>query len=144
MKHGKNPTRRQKQSIASVRLNPENWLVCKDTPGRTGAGTQDKRQHQADKKGITEMKIEYMLAFLGGVELMALANALSLGLLPCRLLGLIFMLAAFVAAALLGYSACYKHLRKAVDRRSYHEGVCKGIRIGRAERQSEVQRFLED
>ena len=54
------------------------------------------------------------------------------------------MLAALVAAALLGYSACYKHLRKAVDRRSYHEGVCKGIRIGRAERQSEVQRFLED
>ena len=32
MKHGKNPTRRQKQSIASVRLNPENRLVCKDTP----------------------------------------------------------------------------------------------------------------
>ena len=90
------------------------------------------------------MKIEYMLAFLGGVELMALANALSLGLLPCRLLGLIFMLAALVAAALLGYSACYKHLRKAVDRRSYYEGVCKGIRIGRAERQSEVQRFLEN
>ena len=90
------------------------------------------------------MKVEYMLAVLDGVELMALANALSLGLLPCRLLGLIFMLAALVAAALLGYSACYKHLRKAVDRRSYHEGVCKGIRIGRAERQSEVQRFLED
>ena len=39
------------------------------------------------------MKIEYMLAFLGGVELMALANALSLGLLPCRLLALIFLLA---------------------------------------------------
>lgn len=37
------------------------------------------------------MKIEYMLAFLGGVELMALANALSLGLLPCRLLALIFL-----------------------------------------------------
>jgi len=90
------------------------------------------------------MKIEYMLAFLGGVELMALANALSLGLLPCRLLGLIFMLAALVAAALLGYPPCYKPRRKAVDRRSYHEGVCKGIRIGRAERQSEVQRFLED
>jgi len=49
-----------------------------------------------------------------------------------------------VAAALPGYPACYKPLRKAVDRRSYHEGVCKGIRIGRAERQSEVQRFLED
>lgn len=90
------------------------------------------------------MKIEYMLAFLGGVELMALANALSLGLLPCRLLGLIFMLAALVAAALLGYSACYKHMEKSVNLRSYHEGVCKGIRIGRAERQSEVQRFLEN
>ena len=36
------------------------------------------------------MKIKYMLAFLGGVELMALANALSLGLLPCRFLALIF------------------------------------------------------
>ena len=90
------------------------------------------------------MKIEYMLAFLGGVELMALANALSLGLLPCRLLALIFLLVAFAAAVIIGYSACNKHLRKAVDRRSYHEGVCKGIRIGRAERQSEVQRFLEN
>ena len=30
--HGKNPTRRQKQYIASLRLNPENWLVCKNTP----------------------------------------------------------------------------------------------------------------
>ncbi|MBP0982714.1 MAG: hypothetical protein J6A19_03235 [Oscillospiraceae bacterium] len=32
MKHGKNPTRRQKQVIASHRLNPDNWFVCKDTP----------------------------------------------------------------------------------------------------------------
>lgn len=32
MKHGKNPTRRQKEYIASLRLNPDNWLVCKDTP----------------------------------------------------------------------------------------------------------------
>lgn len=31
MKHGKNPTRRQKKYIASLRLNPDNWLVCKDT-----------------------------------------------------------------------------------------------------------------
>ena len=90
------------------------------------------------------MKIEYMLAFLGGVELMALANALSLGLLPCRLLGLIFLLAAFVGAALLGYFSCYKRMEKSVNLRSFHEGVCKGIRIGRAERQSEVQRFLEN
>lgn len=32
MKHGKNPTHRQKEYIASLRLNPDNWLVCKDTP----------------------------------------------------------------------------------------------------------------
>lgn len=32
MKHGKNPTRRQKEYIASLRLNPDSWLVCKDTP----------------------------------------------------------------------------------------------------------------
>ena len=89
------------------------------------------------------MKVEYMLAFLGGIELMALANALSLGLLPCRALALIFLLAAFVGAALLGYFSCYKRMEKSVNLRSYHEGVCKGIRIGRAERQSEVQRFLE-
>lgn len=32
MKHGKKPTRRQKQDISSLRLNPDNWLVCKDNP----------------------------------------------------------------------------------------------------------------
>ena len=31
MKHGKNPTRRQKKQIASAGLQPNNWLVCKDT-----------------------------------------------------------------------------------------------------------------
>lgn len=90
------------------------------------------------------MRYEYGLAFFCGVVVMALANALSLGLLPCRALAVIFLLVALAAAGMIGYSACYKHLRKAVDRRSYHEGVCKGIRIGRAERQSEVQRFLEN
>lgn len=32
MKHGKNPTVRQKKFIASFRLNYENWLVSQDTP----------------------------------------------------------------------------------------------------------------
>ena len=90
------------------------------------------------------MRYEYGLAFFCGVVVMALANALSLGLLPCRALAVIFLLVALAAAGMIGSSACYKHLRKAVDRRSYHEGVCKGIRVGRAERQSEVQRFLEN
>lgn len=31
MKHGKNPTRRQKMLMKSARLNCENWLVIKDT-----------------------------------------------------------------------------------------------------------------
>ncbi len=30
MKHGKNPTRRQKMLMKSARLNCENWLVIKD------------------------------------------------------------------------------------------------------------------
>lgn len=30
MKHGKNPTRKQKMLIKSARLNCENWLVVKD------------------------------------------------------------------------------------------------------------------
>ena len=32
MKHGKKPTVRQSQLIKSMRLNPANWLVVKDTP----------------------------------------------------------------------------------------------------------------
>ena len=31
MKHGKNPTRKQKMIIKSARLNYENWLVISDT-----------------------------------------------------------------------------------------------------------------
>lgn len=32
MKHGKNPTVRQKRLIAASGKNPADWLVCKDTP----------------------------------------------------------------------------------------------------------------
>lgn len=32
MKQGKNPTVRQKKRIARMGLEPENWLVVKDTP----------------------------------------------------------------------------------------------------------------
>lgn len=31
MKHGKKPTVSQRKFIAGKRLNPENWLVSKDT-----------------------------------------------------------------------------------------------------------------
>lgn len=33
MKNGKRPTRKQKNFISSVRLNPANWLVTKNLPG---------------------------------------------------------------------------------------------------------------
>lgn len=33
MKHGKNPTRKQKKAIETVGLNQENWLVCKQVNG---------------------------------------------------------------------------------------------------------------
>lgn len=32
MKHGKRPTVRQKKLMAEKRLNPDNWLIVKDTP----------------------------------------------------------------------------------------------------------------
>ncbi|PWV90242.1 hypothetical protein DFQ01_14418 [Paenibacillus cellulosilyticus] len=33
MKHGKNPTRRQKMGIQAAGLTSDNWLVVKDLPG---------------------------------------------------------------------------------------------------------------
>lgn len=32
MKHGKKPTLKQKKELTKHKLNPENWLVVKDTP----------------------------------------------------------------------------------------------------------------
>ena len=32
MKHGRKPTRAQSTRIKSLNLNPEHWLVCKDSP----------------------------------------------------------------------------------------------------------------
>lgn len=32
MKHGKNPTLKQKKELTKHKLNYENWLVVKDTP----------------------------------------------------------------------------------------------------------------
>ncbi|MBO9609188.1 MAG: hypothetical protein J7639_24755 [Paenibacillaceae bacterium] len=34
MKHGKNPTRRQRLTIAAAKLSPDNWLVTKNHGGR--------------------------------------------------------------------------------------------------------------
>ena len=32
MKHGKRPTVKQKKFLSAHRLNPDNWLIVKDTP----------------------------------------------------------------------------------------------------------------
>lgn len=32
MKHGRNPTRAQKERLKSMRLDPRNWMVTKDCP----------------------------------------------------------------------------------------------------------------
>ena len=90
------------------------------------------------------MKFEYALAFQFGVLVMAAANALSLGLLPCRALAVIFFFTALGAVGVTGFLVGRRSCRNAVNRRSYTDGIWKGIRIGRAERQSEIQRFLDD
>ena len=90
------------------------------------------------------MKIDYILSFLLGIVLMAIANALSLGLLPCRTLAVIFFVVALAAIATGAFLLGRKSCRNAVERRSFTEGIRKGITLGRADRQSEIQRFLEN
>lgn len=90
------------------------------------------------------MKFEYGLSFLCGIVLMAVANALSLGVLPCHAVAVIFFIIALAAIAAAAFLLGRRSCRKLVQRRSFAEGIRKGITIGRAERQSEVQRFLED
>ena len=31
MKHGKNPTVKQKKFLKERKINPDNWLICKNT-----------------------------------------------------------------------------------------------------------------
>lgn len=90
------------------------------------------------------MKLEYALAFQFGVLVMAIANALSLGFLSCRALAVVFFFVALAAIGVTGFLLGRRSCRNAVNRRSYTDGIWKGIRIGRAERQSEIERFLED
>lgn len=90
------------------------------------------------------MRYEYGLAFLFGIVIMALANALSLGVVPGKALAVIFLLVALAAIAAVAFILGRRSCRKLVQRRSFTEGIRKGIKIGRAERQSEIQRFLEN
>lgn len=85
-----------------------------------------------------------MIAFLCGMVVVGSANAFSLGLLPCRTLAVISLLVALAGAAAGGYVAGRRSSRKAVSRRSYTLGFQRGQALGRAERQSDIQRFLEE
>ena len=89
------------------------------------------------------MRYEYGLAFLFGIVIMALANALSLGVIPSKGLAVIVLRAALAAIAAVAFVLGRRSSLKLVQRRSYNEGVRMGLRVGRAERQSEIQRFLE-
>ncbi len=85
-----------------------------------------------------------MIAFLCGIVLMAMANAISLGFLPCRTAAVIFFIITLLAVAAGAYLIGRRNARKAANLKAYHEGIRKGMEIGRAETQSEIQRFLED
>ncbi|WP_407673350.1 DUF6906 family protein [Paenibacillus silvisoli] len=50
-KQGKRPTRRQQQLISSYGLNPENWLVERDTPGELIVIHRNTNQQKAFPKG---------------------------------------------------------------------------------------------
>lgn len=52
MKHGKNPTRWQKMLMKAARLNPENWLVVKDT-----AEEMTVQNRQTDKTRIIKKEL---------------------------------------------------------------------------------------
>ena len=90
------------------------------------------------------MKFEYALAFMFGVDFMALLSAFSLGAVPCRTLAFIALLIAETVIAAAGFLIGRRSCRKQVQRRSYNKGVRRGMMIGRAERQSEIQQFLEN
>ena len=46
MKNGKRPTVAQKKEIASWRLNPDNWLVVKNTPAELVALVNVRQSNQ--------------------------------------------------------------------------------------------------
>lgn len=54
MKHGKNPTVRQKRLIAASGKNPADWLVCKDTATETHLVNRYTGDKKIIKKGLCE------------------------------------------------------------------------------------------
>lgn len=50
MKHGKNPTLKQKKELAKRKLNYENWSVIKDTPEKLEIINRDSGKTRTLKK----------------------------------------------------------------------------------------------
>ena len=87
---------------------------------------------------------DHILAFFSGVVLMALINSISLAWgAP---IGMIVVAVMFVFTALTSIMAyCIgKRHEKFSSFAAYNRGVTYGRKLGRAERQSEIQNFLEE
>ena len=51
MKHGKNPTVRQKKFMSSLGLNCDDWLVCQDTPKLMVLCNRHSKEEKTIEKG---------------------------------------------------------------------------------------------
>ena len=87
---------------------------------------------------------DLLLAFFAGFVLMALINAISLAAnAPIGIVAIAFLLLSAVLTAIIAY--CFGRRReKHSNLVAYSRGVNYGRKIGRAEKQSEIQKFLEE
>ena len=57
MKNGKKPTNSQREFIKSKKLNPENWLVVKDTPEEMVLISRKNAEEKVSKLKIFSKKV---------------------------------------------------------------------------------------
>ena len=87
---------------------------------------------------------DYVLAFLGGVVIMGLINSISLALgAPMGMIVIVVMFVFTVVTAIIAYCFGKRH-EKFSSFAAYNRGVTYGRKLGRAERLSEIQTFLEE
>lgn len=87
---------------------------------------------------------DLLLAFFAGCAIMVLINAISLAAnAPIGIIVIAFMSLAAALVAIIAY--CFGRRReKHSNLVAYNRGVSYGRQIGRAEKQSEIQKFLEE
>ncbi|MBP1544350.1 MAG: hypothetical protein J6A16_09660 [Oscillospiraceae bacterium] len=87
---------------------------------------------------------DYLLAFFLGFVLMGLISSVSLAAnSPTLLMIIAFMSVGVAVTAIAAYCFGRRH-EKQSNLVAYHRGVTYGRRLGRAEKQSEIQNFLEE